>query len=611
MDSILSIYQDVVASFDDSKLCIVPDLNQGERLKEFILITSLISCGAGRELGKVNKYSKVLENLSDERILFTKENSIPEFSLECNLRAFDLKDSIRAFPSNVTLAQALGISTKLYSLLGLKGEYFCELDNCENKKISLEKHLDKLINSNDREDLIFCIVEDYVVKEANYLLKDYFSWKLREEINNGVSKFFLNEKYHSLSGESDFSEIIESLECLSILRRSFSNSDNIKDSILNVLLSELFSSDSDSQLWLYKCEKVDSNLKVIDKVCLDISYECKKCKKSFLKDGSYFLANKDSKKPISLNKRYGLLSYENLEPSSFLSFCELKNKLSINTELNNHKELVEVLDQLISSGLSDMPLSLKLSDLSDTKAILFLLFILSHQDLESYLIIFSLNVFDNKEIDYLIPLLNNLHLKGLKILLYGGEESAIIKISKYINSNIIDSEKKALNCPVDCRDYKETLVSAYDKRQNIANLFGLSNVILSLLSSTMEARVLGLNSEDFFSNESFKCSSCKGLGYFSIDLPLLYKWCKVCKGCNGGGLSNEVNRFKYMSFTYNDFLSIELESLNLKLGSLEKIGPALESLVNSGLGSLNLGRYIFELTVGEKINLNKALLNNN
>ncbi|HLP87338.1 MAG TPA: excinuclease ABC subunit UvrA [Nostocaceae cyanobacterium] len=137
-------------------------------------------------------------------------------------------------------------------------------------------------------------------------------------------------------------------------------------------------------------------------------------------------------------------------------------------------------------------------------------------------------------------------------------------------------------------------------RSNPATYTGVFDVIRDVFSQTIEAKTRGYKPGQFsFNVKGGRCEACSGQGVNVIEmnfLPDVYVQCEVCKGAR---YNRETLQVKYKDKSISDVLNMTVEEA---LGFFENIPKAvtrLQTLVDVGLGYVQLGQPATTLSGGE------------
>ncbi|MGZ7445276.1 excinuclease ABC subunit UvrA [Paenibacillus sp. TH7-28] len=137
-------------------------------------------------------------------------------------------------------------------------------------------------------------------------------------------------------------------------------------------------------------------------------------------------------------------------------------------------------------------------------------------------------------------------------------------------------------------------------RSNPATYTGVFDDIRDLYSQTNEAKVRGYKKGRFsFNIKGGRCEACRGDGIIKIEmhfLPDVYVPCEVCKGKR---YNRETLEVKYKNKSIADVLEMTVEDATEFFQNIPKIHRKLQTLLDVGLGYVNLGQPATTLSGGE------------
>lgn len=137
-------------------------------------------------------------------------------------------------------------------------------------------------------------------------------------------------------------------------------------------------------------------------------------------------------------------------------------------------------------------------------------------------------------------------------------------------------------------------------RSNPATYTGVFDDIRDLFSNTNEAKVRGYKKGRFsFNIKGGRCEACRGDGILKIEmhfLPDVYVPCEICKGKR---YNRETLEVKYKNKSIADVLEMTVEAATEFFQNIPKIHRKLETLLDVGLGYINLGQPATTLSGGE------------
>ncbi|WP_066379796.1 excinuclease ABC subunit UvrA [Anabaena sp. CA = ATCC 33047] len=137
-------------------------------------------------------------------------------------------------------------------------------------------------------------------------------------------------------------------------------------------------------------------------------------------------------------------------------------------------------------------------------------------------------------------------------------------------------------------------------RSNPATYTGVFDVIRDVFSQTVEAKARGYKPGQFsFNVKGGRCEACSGQGVNVIEmnfLPDVYVQCEVCKGAR---YNRETLQVKYKDKTIADVLNMTVEESLEFFQNIPKAVNRLQTLVDVGLGYVQLGQPATTLSGGE------------
>ena len=145
-------------------------------------------------------------------------------------------------------------------------------------------------------------------------------------------------------------------------------------------------------------------------------------------------------------------------------------------------------------------------------------------------------------------------------------------------------------------------------RSNPATYTGVFTDIRTVFSQTQEAKMRGYGPGRFsFNVKGGRCEACEGDGIIQIAmhfLPDIYVPCEVCKGAR---YNRETLEVKYKGKTITDVLNMTVEEACTFFENIPKIHRKIKTLVDVGLGYIQMGRSATTLSGGEAERVKLAL----
>ena len=137
-------------------------------------------------------------------------------------------------------------------------------------------------------------------------------------------------------------------------------------------------------------------------------------------------------------------------------------------------------------------------------------------------------------------------------------------------------------------------------RSNLATYTGAFTHIRDLFALTEEARLRGWKANRFsFNVKGGRCEACEGNGEIAVEmhfLPTVYVTCDVC---NGKRFDKETLTIKYKKKNIYEVLHLTVENGLIFFKDIPAISDRLQTLMDVGLGYLELGQSATTLSGGE------------
>lgn len=137
-------------------------------------------------------------------------------------------------------------------------------------------------------------------------------------------------------------------------------------------------------------------------------------------------------------------------------------------------------------------------------------------------------------------------------------------------------------------------------RSNPATYTGAWTFIRDLFAETQEAKLRGWKSSRFsFNVKGGRCEACEGNGMIAVEmhfLPTVYVLCDVCQGKR---FQKETLEVKYKKKSIYDVLRMTVEEAYAFFEDIPAISDRLKTLIDVGLGYLELGQSATTLSGGE------------
>ncbi|MFD0673581.1 excinuclease ABC subunit UvrA [Cohnella sp. GCM10027633] len=137
-------------------------------------------------------------------------------------------------------------------------------------------------------------------------------------------------------------------------------------------------------------------------------------------------------------------------------------------------------------------------------------------------------------------------------------------------------------------------------RSNPATYTGVFDDIRDVYAMTNESKVRGYKKGRFsFNVKGGRCEACKGDGIIKIEmhfLPDVYVPCEVCKGKR---YNRETLEVKYKGKSISELLEMTIEDATEFFVNIPRIHRKMQTLMDVGLGYMNLGQPATTLSGGE------------
>ena len=147
-------------------------------------------------------------------------------------------------------------------------------------------------------------------------------------------------------------------------------------------------------------------------------------------------------------------------------------------------------------------------------------------------------------------------------------------------------------------------------RSNPATYTGLFTPIRELFAGTPEAKTRGYAPGRFsFNVKGGRCESCEGDGLIKVEMHFLADVYVECDVCKGKRYNDETLQIRYKDKTINDVLSMTIEEGLEFFSAIPSIAKKLDTLIQVGLGYIQLGQSATTLSGGEaqRVKLAKEL----
>ncbi|MBD3407614.1 MAG: excinuclease ABC subunit UvrA [Candidatus Lokiarchaeota archaeon] len=137
-------------------------------------------------------------------------------------------------------------------------------------------------------------------------------------------------------------------------------------------------------------------------------------------------------------------------------------------------------------------------------------------------------------------------------------------------------------------------------RSNPATYTKTFDHIRSLFAKMPEAKTRGYTPSRFsFNTSSGRCSKCRGSGTIRVEMHFMSDVFMVCDACKGKRFDRETLEVKYKDKNISDVLHMTIDEALEFFSDIPKIADKLQTLIDVGLGYLQLGQPATQLSGGE------------
>ncbi len=147
-------------------------------------------------------------------------------------------------------------------------------------------------------------------------------------------------------------------------------------------------------------------------------------------------------------------------------------------------------------------------------------------------------------------------------------------------------------------------------RSNPATYTNLFAPLRDLFTQTKEAKLRGYKAGRFsFNVKGGRCEACEGEGFIRIEMHFLPDVYVECEECHGTRYNLETLEIKYKDHSIADILKLDVRVALKLLENIPTIKKILQTLVDVGLGYIELGQAATTLSGGEaqRIKLSREL----
>jgi excinuclease ABC subunit A len=195
-------------------------------------------------------------------------------------------------------------------------------------------------------------------------------------------------------------------------------------------------------------------------------------------------------------------------------------------------------------------------------------------------------------------LMNDTLFKGLMKYLHGSK----VKVGSHERFEGLENIDKVIN--IDQNPIGRT------PRSNPATYTGVWDGIRDLFSQTKEARMRNYKQGRFsFNVKGGRCETCSGGGQIKIELSFLPDVWIICDDCKGKRYNTETLEIRYKGKNISDVLKMTVEEGLNFFENIPKIKKKLQTIVDVGLGYIQIGQPATTLSGGEaqRVKLSKEL----
>ena len=137
-------------------------------------------------------------------------------------------------------------------------------------------------------------------------------------------------------------------------------------------------------------------------------------------------------------------------------------------------------------------------------------------------------------------------------------------------------------------------------RSNPATYTKVFDEIRSIFAETKEAKMRGYKSGRFsFTVKGGRCEACQGDGLIKIEMNFLPDVYIECEECKGTRYNRETLEVRYKDKSIADVLAMSVDEAIELFSAIPKIRNKLQTLVDVGLGYIELGQSATTLSAGE------------
>lgn len=144
-------------------------------------------------------------------------------------------------------------------------------------------------------------------------------------------------------------------------------------------------------------------------------------------------------------------------------------------------------------------------------------------------------------------------------------------------------------------------------RSNPATYSKAFDIIRQIFANTQEAKIRGYKPGRFsFNTKGGRCEACQGDGQIKIEMQFLADVYVTCEVCQGKRYNQETLQVEYKSKTISDVLDLTIDEAANLFTTNSKLSKILQTLLDVGLGYMQLGQPAPTLSGGEAQRLKLA-----
>jgi excinuclease ABC subunit A len=128
----------------------------------------------------------------------------------------------------------------------------------------------------------------------------------------------------------------------------------------------------------------------------------------------------------------------------------------------------------------------------------------------------------------------------------------------------------------------------------------LFDEIRNVFAATKSAKQLGFGPRRFsFNSAEGWCPDCRGHGKKKIEMNFLPDLYVTCTTCSGSRFNRQTLTIRFRELTIAQVLNLSVEAASLEFSNLARIQAQLQTMIDVGLGYMQLGQPSTTLSGGE------------